>query len=161
MKNEVFLAFIRYKKRGLFSIGCYQMIPKIIIGIGGLKIVDTNKCTTWPISKTLLVSTGLSQPTLLSPTQIKNIIWIRYETCIFSHSEFTVKYTQDIHKNIHTTSLEFTVNIHNIDKFNSQIVYSQHRSKSTIFITSVINIHVVFKYINRNYSSKTKSFIIA
>jgi hypothetical protein len=74
MKNEVFLAFIRYKKRGLFSIGCYQMIQKIIIGIGGLKIADTNKCTTWSISKALLVSAGLSQPTLLSPTQIKNII---------------------------------------------------------------------------------------
>jgi hypothetical protein len=32
----------------------------------------------------------------------------------FSNSEFTVIYTQDIHKNIHTTSLEFTVHIHNI-----------------------------------------------
>jgi hypothetical protein len=51
----------------------------------------------------------------------------------FSNSEFTVIYTQDIHKNIHTTSLEFIVQIHNIDIFNSQIVYSkqylQHRSK--------------------------------
>jgi hypothetical protein len=51
----------------------------------------------------------------------------------FLNSEFTVIYTQDIHKNIHTTSLEFTVHIHNIEKFNSQIVYSQqysqHRSK--------------------------------
>jgi hypothetical protein len=47
----------------------------------------------------------------------------------FSNSEFTVIYTQDIHKNIHTTSLEFTVHIHNIKEFNSQIVYSQHRSK--------------------------------
>jgi hypothetical protein len=48
-----------------------------------------------------------------------------------SNSNFAVIYTQDIHKNIHTTSLEFTVYIHNIDKFNSQIVYlqqySQHR----------------------------------
>jgi hypothetical protein len=51
----------------------------------------------------------------------------------FSNSEFTIMYTQDIHKNIHTTSLELTVHIHNIEKFNSQIVYSQqysqHRSK--------------------------------
>jgi hypothetical protein len=51
----------------------------------------------------------------------------------FLNSEFTVIYTQDSHKNIHTTSLEFTVHIHNIEKFNSQIVYSQqysqHRSK--------------------------------
>jgi hypothetical protein len=47
----------------------------------------------------------------------------------FSHSEFTVIYTQDIHKNIHTTLLEFTVHIHNIDKFNSQIVYSQQYSQ--------------------------------
>jgi hypothetical protein len=47
----------------------------------------------------------------------------------FLNSEFTVIYTQDIHKNIHKTSLEFTVHIHNIDKFNSQIVYSQHWSK--------------------------------
>jgi hypothetical protein len=51
----------------------------------------------------------------------------------FSNSEFTVIYTQDIHKNIHTTSLEFIVHIHNIEIFNSQIVYSQqylqHRSK--------------------------------
>jgi hypothetical protein len=47
----------------------------------------------------------------------------------FSHSEFTVIYTHDIHKNIHTTSLEFTVHIHNIDKFNSQIVYSQQYSQ--------------------------------
>jgi hypothetical protein len=69
----------------------------------------------------------------------------------FSNSEFTVIYTQDIHKNIHTTSLEFTVHIHNIEKFNSQIVYSQHR-KNTIFTTTVINIHVVSKYINRGYS---------
>jgi hypothetical protein len=51
----------------------------------------------------------------------------------FSNLEFTVIYTQDIHKNIHTTSLEFPVHIHNIEKFNSQIVYSQqyaqHQSK--------------------------------
>jgi hypothetical protein len=32
----------------------------------------------------------------------------------FSNSEFTIIYTQDIHKNIHTTSLEFTVHIHNM-----------------------------------------------
>jgi hypothetical protein len=54
----------------------------------------------------------------------------------FSNSEFTVIYTQDIHKNIHTTSLEFTVHIYNIEKFNSQIIYSQqysqHRSKYNI-----------------------------
>jgi hypothetical protein len=31
----------------------------------------------------------------------------------FSNSEFAVIYIQDIHKNIHTTSLEFTVHIHN------------------------------------------------
>jgi hypothetical protein len=43
----------------------------------------------------------------------------------FSNLEFTVIYTQDIHKNIYTTSLEFTVHIHNIEKFNSQIVHSQ------------------------------------
>jgi hypothetical protein len=30
----------------------------------------------------------------------------------FSNSEFTVIYTQYIHKNINTTSLEFTVHIH-------------------------------------------------
>jgi hypothetical protein len=47
----------------------------------------------------------------------------------FSNSEFTVTYTQDIHKNIQTTSLEFTVHIHNIEKFNSQIVYSEQYSK--------------------------------
>jgi hypothetical protein len=33
--------------------------------------------------------------------------------------------------------------------------------KNTIFTTSVINIHVVSKYINRDYISNTKSFIIA
>jgi hypothetical protein len=32
----------------------------------------------------------------------------------FSNSEFTVIYTQDIHKNIHKASLEFTVHIHNM-----------------------------------------------
>jgi hypothetical protein len=47
----------------------------------------------------------------------------------FLNSKFTVIYTQNIHKNIHTTSLEFTAHIHNIKKFNSQIVYSQHWSK--------------------------------
>jgi hypothetical protein len=47
----------------------------------------------------------------------------------FSNSEFIVIYTQDIHKNIHTTSLEFTFHIHNIEKFNSQIVYSQQYSQ--------------------------------
>jgi hypothetical protein len=53
----------------------------------------------------------------------------------FLNSEFTVIYIQDIHKNIHTTSLEFTIHIHNIDKFNSQIVYSQQYSqhRSSIF----------------------------
>jgi hypothetical protein len=48
-------------------MGCCQPIPKIIIGIDWLKTTDTNKCPAWPISKALLVSTGLSQPTLLSP----------------------------------------------------------------------------------------------
>jgi hypothetical protein len=33
------------QKDGLFSIGCCQPIPKIIIGIGWLKIADTNKCS--------------------------------------------------------------------------------------------------------------------
>jgi hypothetical protein len=81
----------------------------------------------------------------------------------FSNSEFTVIYTQDIHKNIHTTSLEFTFHIHNIEKFNSQIVTTIFTTsgKHTIFTTSIINIHVVSKYINRDYSSKIKSFIIA
>jgi hypothetical protein len=32
----------------------------------------------------------------------------------FSNLEFTVIYTQDIHKNIHTTLLEFTVHIQNM-----------------------------------------------
>jgi hypothetical protein len=32
----------------------------------------------------------------------------------FSNSEFTVIYTQDINKNIYTTTLEFTVYIHNM-----------------------------------------------
>jgi hypothetical protein len=32
----------------------------------------------------------------------------------FLNLEFTVIYTQDIHKNIHTTSLEFIVHIHNM-----------------------------------------------
>jgi hypothetical protein len=73
----------------------------------------------------------------------------------FLNSEFTLIYTQDIHKNIHTTSLKFTVHIHNIEKFNSHSLFT------TIFTTSVINIHVVSKNINRDYSSKTKSFIIA
>jgi hypothetical protein len=83
----------------------------------------------------------------------------------FLNSEFTVIYTQDIHKNIHTTSLEFTVHIHNIEIFNSQnrlftIIFTTS-VKNTIFTTSVINIHVISKYINKDYSSKTKSFIIA
>jgi hypothetical protein len=65
----------------------------------------------------------------------------------FSHSEFTVIYTQDIHKNIHTTSQEFIVHIHNIDKFNSQIVYSQqysqHRSSIfTLFQSTTIEITI-------------------
>jgi hypothetical protein len=63
MKNEVFLVssvFSRYQK--------------IIIGIGWLKTADTNKCPTWPISKTLLVSTVLGRPTPLSLVQIENII---------------------------------------------------------------------------------------
>jgi hypothetical protein len=89
--------------------GCYQSIPKIIIAIGWLKTVDINKCHAWPISKTLFK--------------------FAMKSLYFSDSEFTVIYTQYIHKNIHKTSLEFTVHIHNIDKFNSQIVYSQHRSK--------------------------------
>jgi hypothetical protein len=62
------------RKRRSFSIGCYQPIPKIIIGIGWLKTADTNKCHAWPISKVLLVSTSLIQSTSLSHVQIKNII---------------------------------------------------------------------------------------
>jgi hypothetical protein len=88
------IPFIRYEKGGLFSIDCCQPIPKIIIGIGCLKTTDTNKCPAWPISKALLVSTGLNQPTPLSHVQIENIIWIRYETCIF--------FKFRIHSNIYT-----------------------------------------------------------
>jgi hypothetical protein len=63
------------RKRGLFIIDCFLLIPKIIIGIDILKIVDTNKCPAWPIFKALLVSAGLGRPTPLSPVQIqKNII---------------------------------------------------------------------------------------
>jgi hypothetical protein len=32
------------RKRRFFSIGCCQSILKIIIGIGWLKAIDTNKC---------------------------------------------------------------------------------------------------------------------
>jgi hypothetical protein len=74
----------------------------------------------------------------------------------FSNLEFTVIYTQDIHKNIHTTSLEFTVHIHNIEKFNSQIVYSQQRLKiqysqhrSSIFtLFSSISIEITVQRLN-------------
>jgi hypothetical protein len=54
----------------------------------------------------------------------------------FSNLEFAVIYTQNIHKNIHATLLEFIVHIHNIEKFNSQIVYSQQYSqhRSSIFM---------------------------
>jgi hypothetical protein len=62
------------QKGGLFSIGCYQLILKIIIGISCLKATDTNKCPASPIFKALLVSAGLNQPTPLSLVQIKNII---------------------------------------------------------------------------------------
>jgi hypothetical protein len=34
------------QKGGIFSIDCFQPIPKIIIGISWLKTVDTNKCPT-------------------------------------------------------------------------------------------------------------------
>jgi hypothetical protein len=58
-----------------FSIGCFQPILKIIIGIGWLKTVDINKCHVCPISKALLMSAGLGQSIPLSPVQIqKNII---------------------------------------------------------------------------------------
>jgi hypothetical protein len=62
------------EKGGLFSIGCFQPIPKIIIGIGWFKTPDTNKCHVWSISKALLVSAVLGWPTPLSPVQIENII---------------------------------------------------------------------------------------
>jgi hypothetical protein len=52
------IPFIRYEKGCIFSIGCCQSIPKIIIGVG-------------------------CQPTPLSLVQIENIIWIHYETRIF------------------------------------------------------------------------------
>jgi hypothetical protein len=69
------IPFIRYEKGGLFSIGYFQPIPKIIIGIVWLKTVDTHRCPAWPISKALLVLAGLGRPTPLSPIQIqKNII---------------------------------------------------------------------------------------
>jgi hypothetical protein len=74
----------------------------------------------------------------------------------FSNLEFTVIYTQDIHKNIHTISLEFTIHIHNIEKFNSQIVYSQQRLKiqysqhrSSIFtLFSSISIEITVQRLN-------------
>jgi hypothetical protein len=60
---------------------------------------------------------------------VRVFIWVSAHTCmsICVCTVFLkqVIYTQDIHKNIHTISLKFTVHIHNIDKFNSQIVYSQ------------------------------------
>jgi hypothetical protein len=62
------------QKGGLFSISCYQLIPKIIIGTDCLKTTDTNQCPAWPIFKALLVSAGLNQLTPLSPVQIENII---------------------------------------------------------------------------------------
>jgi hypothetical protein len=60
---------------------------------------------------------------------LKIIFEFAIKLVYFSNSEFTVIYTQDIHKNIHTISLEFTVHIHNIEKLNSQIVYSQQYSQ--------------------------------
>jgi hypothetical protein len=63
------------RKGGLFSISCFQPIQKISIGIGCLNTADSNKCPAWPISKALLVSSGLGWPTPLSSVQIqKNII---------------------------------------------------------------------------------------
>jgi hypothetical protein len=73
--------------------------------------------------------------------RLKILFEFAMKSIYFSNSEFTVIYTQDIHKNIHTTSLEFTVHIHNIEKFNSQIVYSQqysqHRSSIFTLFTSI------------------------
>jgi hypothetical protein len=37
------IPFIRYEKGDIFSIGCCQLIQKIIIGIDWLKTTDTNK----------------------------------------------------------------------------------------------------------------------
>jgi hypothetical protein len=86
-------------KGGRFSIGCFQPIPKIIIGIDCLKTADTNKCPVWLISKALLVSASLGRPTPLSYVQIENNIWIRYETCIFFkfriHSNIYIRHSQE------------------------------------------------------------------
>jgi hypothetical protein len=68
------IPFIRYKKEGIFSIGCYQSISKIIISISWFNTTDTNKCHAWSISKALLVSAGLGRPTPLSHVHIENII---------------------------------------------------------------------------------------
>jgi hypothetical protein len=95
-------------------------MSKIIIGIGWLKTADINKCHACPIFKALLVSAGLGRSTPLSHVQIQKILFeFAMKSVYFSNLEFIVIYTQDIHKNIHTTSLEFTVHIHNIEKFNS------------------------------------------
>jgi hypothetical protein len=60
MKKEVFLVS-----------AVSRQIPKIIIGIGWLKIADTNKC---PVSKALLVLACLGWPTPLSSVQVENNI---------------------------------------------------------------------------------------
>jgi hypothetical protein len=85
-----------------------------LFSIGWLKTTDTNKCPTWPISKTLLVSTSLGRSTPLSLVQIqKNIIWIRYETCIF--------FKFRIHNNIYTRHpQEYSYNITRIHSSHSQ-----------------------------------------
>jgi hypothetical protein len=129
------IPFIRYEKGGLFSICCYQPIPKIIIGIGWLKTINTNKCPVWPIFKVLLVSTSLERSTPLSLVQIqKNIIWNCYETYIFFkfriHSNIYIRHSQEYSYNI--TRIQSSH--YNIEKFNSQIVYSQQYSQHRLKI---------------------------
>jgi hypothetical protein len=53
--------------------------------------------------------------TTKSYTDLKKILFeFSVKPIYFSNSKFTVIYTQDIHKNFHTTSLEFIVHIHNM-----------------------------------------------
>jgi hypothetical protein len=65
----------------------------------------------------------------------------------FSNSEFTVIHTQDIHKNIHTISLEFIVHIHNMR--NSIVKYFIHNNIHSI--GQKYNIHNIDHQYSRSF----------
>jgi hypothetical protein len=107
---------------------------QVVIGIGWLKRVDTNK-----------------------PCTDSKIFEFATQHVHFSNSEH-IHFTNSIHNNIHNNITRVKNDIHNVVQFNSQIVYSQqysqHRSSIfTLFLSTSIEFTVQIPNLSYKQSS--------